>query len=607
MKHKSFMARFRTATLLAIVSSCLTATAARAQEGITLNYANADVRDVIRSLSAMLGLNVLIAEDVPSRRVTYATPAAVAIGELGGVLEAVLESEGLVLVSKGPVAQVMPAEKAPATGPVYIGKTLPSPRPVGLVTQIVPLEFISAEDGIALLSQLASPLARLEPVPRSNGILITDHASNVERYLELLAQLDIGSGGEAGLQTYVYRLKHATAAELANTLAQVYGVRVADVAPRARVEALSDRSLSSTLEGFRQRDIQALEMRRQNPVPVITMPSAAGPAAQAADSGIAGGAAGPDSRTTIVPDLATNALVIRTQPPNYPVLRKTIEGLDVRPAQVLLEVYVAEVRLDDATSYGINWSIFSTNTAGTESITGRLGAQRFSDEQLGNTQDFVLRAIRLTDDLDVRAVLRALATETDVSILSQPHVVALNNEEARILVGNQVPFTQSTRAGLDVVVDQTVQYRDVGIQLTVVPTINDDGYVTFRILQEVSALTTQTVDAALGAQVISTREAETSALVRNGQTVIIGGLIDEADEVVESGIPLLMDIPLLGYLFKSRTTQRTRTELAIFVTPYVILTDEDAAALTERARERIGGMEDLRPLVPDSTPPRREP
>lgn len=606
MKRKSCLARVPAAAWVVLALSCPMATAARAQEGITLNYANADVRDVIRSLSAMLGLNVLIGEDVPSRRVTYATPAAVAIGELGGVLEAVLESEGLVLVSKGPVAQVMLAEKAPATGPVYIGKTLPSPRPVGLVTQIVPLEFISAEDGIALLTQLASPLARLEPVPRSNGVLITDHASNVERYLELMTQLDVGSGGEAGLQTYVYRLRHATAAELANTLAQVYGVRVADVAPRARVEALSDRSLSSTLEGFRQRDYQALEMRRQNPVPVITMPSAAGPSMQTADSG-GGGSSELDSRTTIVPDLATNALVIRTQPPNYPILRQTIEGLDVRPAQVLLEVYVAEVRLDEATSYGINWSIFSTNTAGTESITGRLGAQRFSDQELGGTQDFVLRAIRLTDDLDVRAVLRALATETDVSILSQPHVVALNNEEARILVGNQVPFTQSTRAGLDVVVDQTVQYRDVGIQLTVVPTINDDGYVTFRILQEVSALTTQTVEAALGAQVISTREAETSALVRNGQTVIIGGLIDESDEVVESGIPLLMDIPLLGYLFKSRTTQRVRTELAIFVTPYVIMTDEDAAALTERARDRIGGMEDLRPLVPDSTPPPREP
>ncbi len=344
-------------------------------------------------------------------------------------------------------------------------------------------------------------------------------------------------------------------------------------------------------------------MRRATPLPVITAPSAAAPT-QEGEEAAAPGESGPGATTTIVPDQATNSLVIRTEPPNYPILRETIEELDIRPAQVLLEVHVAEVRLDDATQYGINWSIFSTNTAETESITGRLGAQRFTDEELQGAQDFVLRAIRLTDDLDVRAVIRALATEADVSILSQPHVVALNNEEARILVGSQVPFTQSTRTGLDVVVDQTVQYRDVGIQLTIIPTINDDGYVTFRILQEVSALTAQAVEAALGAQVISTREAETSALVRNGQTVIIGGLIDQSDEVVESGIPFLMDIPLLGYLFKSKTTQRVRTELAIFVTPYVILTDEDAEAVYQRARARLEGAQDL---LPDTTETPREP
>ncbi len=577
-----------------------------AQEGMSLNYANADVRDVIRSLTTVLGLNVLIAEDIPAKRVTYATPAPVPLHDLGGVLEAILESEGLVLINRGSVAQVTLADNAPATGPINFGKALPTPRPIGLVTQVIPLEYISSDEAIAVLEQLASPLARIEAVPRSNGILVTDHASNVARYLELLQQLDARAEGEAGRRTYVYRLKHATASELATTLAQVYGVTVAQVAPRPRVQALSDQSLSSTLEGFRRRDLEALDQRRSTPLPTITAPSASA-AQQGGDQPAAPEGAGPGSNTTIVPDQGTNSLVIRTEPPNYPILRETIEQLDVRPAQVLLEVHVAEVRLDDATKYGINWSLFATNAAETQSITGRLGAQRFTDEDLANTQDFVVRAIRLATDMDVRAVLRALATEADVRVLSQPHVLALNNEEARILVGSQVPFTQSTRTGLDVVVDQTVQYRDVGIQLTVMPTINDDGYVTFRILQEVSALTAQTVQAALGAQVISTREAETSAIVRNGQTIIIGGLIDQSDEVLESGVPILKDIPLLGYLFKSRSTQRIRTELAIFVTPYVVLTDEDADALTERARGRLDGLEGLEPLVPDSVPPRLEP
>ncbi len=238
---------FLAATAVAVGVLVLPTRSVVAQEGMTLNYANADVRDVIRSLTTVLGLNVLIAEDVPAKRVTYATPAPVPFNNLGGVLEAILESEGLVLINRGSVAQVTLAENAPATGPVHFGKELPTPRPVGLVTQVVPLEYISPDEGIAVLQQLASPLVRLEPVPRSNGILITDHASNVARYLELLQQLDARVDGEAGRRTYVYRLKHATAAELATTLAQVYGVTVAQVAPRQRVEALSDRSLSNTL------------------------------------------------------------------------------------------------------------------------------------------------------------------------------------------------------------------------------------------------------------------------------------------------------------------------------------------------------------------------
>ena len=566
------------------------------QEGTRLNYVNADISDVIRSLSAVIGINVLITEDVPSNSVTYSTPDPVSVNQLGSVLEAILESENLVLVRKGPVAQVLPSERAPATGPVSFGKELPVPQPLGLVTQIVPLEFISPGDGIAVLGQLASPLARIEPVPRSNSILITDHATNVARYLELLRELDTRSEGESGLRTYVYRLKHATASELSMTLAQVYGVQAIQAAPSPRASALGDRSLSNTLEGFRQREIQALEQRRTTPYPLTTSPFTTGDSATSAEvSGLVGS-------TTIVPELATNSLVIRTEPPNYPLLAETIEQLDVRPPQVLLEVAVAEVALDEATQYGINWSVFTDQAGSNLELTGRLGRQNFSDAELAGIDDLLLRAVRL-GDVDIRGVIRALASTSDLRVLSTPHIVALNNERARILVGSQVPFSQSTRAGLDVVVDRVIQYRDVGTQLTIIPTINQDGYVTFRILQEVSQLTTQTLEAALNAPVISTREAETSALVRNGQTIVIGGLIDEAEEQVESGVPLLKDIPLLGYLFKSRSTRKVRTELAIFVTPRVIMTDEDAATLLQEARERL---ENIPALEPDSNGGARE-
>src|SRR2546425_4712925 len=143
------------------------------------------------------------------------------------LFRSILESQGLVLVQAGPVAQVMPEANRPSTGPVRVGKDLPSPPPLGLVTQIVPLEFIRAEEGVTLLKQVASKSARLEVVPRSNAVLITDRGVNIARYLDLLRQLDVKTGGEEGLRTYVYPLKHASAVELASTLGQVFGAAVA--------------------------------------------------------------------------------------------------------------------------------------------------------------------------------------------------------------------------------------------------------------------------------------------------------------------------------------------------------------------------------------------
>ncbi|MEJ2546455.1 MAG: secretin N-terminal domain-containing protein [Gemmatimonadota bacterium] len=565
------------------------------QTGTRLNYVNADIRDVVRSLGAVLGINVLLSEDVASERVTYTTPEPVPFREVGAVLEAILESEGLVLVRRGPVAEVMPADMAPATGPVYVGKESETPPPLGLITQMVPLDNIGADEAQAILSQLVSPLTRLEAIPRSNSLLITDRGVNVVRYLELLEELDARPEGEGGLRTYVYRLRHANAPDLAATLGQIFGVTVASSPTSQRVEALSDRSLSSNLRGFRQREEQQLDQRRQLTAPLqlqLDLPT---------DSVGAGAATGGGEllgRTVIVPDRPTNSLVVRTSPPNYPLLQETIAALDIRPAQVLLEVLVAEIQLTEATSYGIRWSIFSEGDE--TNVLGRLG-RPLTEGEFNSIDDLLVEVTRL-NSVDVRAILTALATDGKVKVLSTPHILALNNEPARILVGSQVPFNQSTRTGLDVVIDQTVQYRDVGIQLTIVPTINDDGYVSFRVLQEVSQLTTQTIEAALSAPVILTREAETSALVQNAQTVVIGGLIDESSEVIESGVPVLKDIPIVGLLFKNKDTRDVRSELAIFVTPYIVYTDEDAQRLLERETQRLENREQIQEALPEPLP-----
>lgn len=596
--------RARLLWLLLALTGSLAAGAAAQQPGtVRINYVDADLRDVIRSLSASLGVNVVLTE-VPGRRITLQTPEPVPAAQVGAVLESVLESQGLVLVETGPIAQVMPEAKRPNTGPVRMGKELPTPPPLGIITQIVPLEYIRADEAVAFLTQTASKMTRIELVPRSNAVLITDRGVNVARYLDLLRQLDIKTGGESGMRTYVYPLKHASAVELASTLSQLFGAGgPAGPVDRTRVQALEDRSLSSELESFRRREIEALEQRRQTPIPTLTPPA---PRAPGDTVGRGPGAGGLVGQTTIIPDQATNALVIRTAPPNFPVLQETIEQLDVRPAQVLLEVLIAEVLLDRATQFGINWQLFTQELVtgdSTRGITAGFGPQIFGDSLLTGA-GLGLRVVSMAN-VSVRAIVQALASRSKVRVLSTPRVLALNNEEARILVGSEVPFNQSTRTGLDVIVDQTVQFRKVGTQLTVIPTVNKDGYVTFRILQEVSALTNQTIPSALNAPVIQTREAETSAIVKNGNTVIIGGLIGESHQVVQTGVPILEDLPLLGGLFRSRGTSRSRTELAIFLTPHVVLNDQQADSLLRGEREKFkGAKEAIDSVLAPPAPPK---
>src|SRR3989441_2230018 len=175
----------------------LLALALQQPQTIRVNYVNADLGDVIRSLATVLGVNVVLT-DVPSRRITFQTPEPVPAPQVGAVLEAILESQGLVIVQTGPVAQVMPEEKRPTTGPVRVGKELPTPPPLGLVTQIVPLDYIRAEEGITLLKQVASKTARVEIVSRSNAVLITDRGVHIARYLDLLRQLDVKTGAKQG-------------------------------------------------------------------------------------------------------------------------------------------------------------------------------------------------------------------------------------------------------------------------------------------------------------------------------------------------------------------------------------------------------------------------
>lgn len=359
---------------------------------------------------------------------------------------------------------------------------------------------------------------------------------------------------------YVHRLRHARAEVLVRTLRQIFGL-----------EPMAFETSGSTGRSLSQ------QLREQRSVPYVqgpqTQPRAPdeGPAAAPAQAGVL---LGLESAVDLVPDVVNNAVLALATPGDYAVVQAAIDQLDTRPLQVLIEVVIAEFLRDKTTDVGVSVSV--PLPEGQESgVTFELEGLSGGDLALG---------VLGIGDAKADVVLRTLAKKGSVNILSRPILLATNNQEARILVGDQRPFVQLFRSlpTDDAVRDQIVQYRDVGTRLLIRPTINADGYVTLSILQEVS---TATSEEQFGAPVIKTREAETELMLRDGQTAVLGGLIAELVESSNSGIPLLKDIPVLGLLFGTTHHRKVVQEILLLVTPRVIESDEEA----DRVRQQIEG------------------
>lgn len=359
-------------------------------------------------------------------------------------------------------------------------------------------------------------------------------------------------------ELHVIALQHARAADVASTVNALYGRGGGALDSPARVSTLADEL-------------------RSNLVP----PSGAATApALAQRSGSLSG------ELTIVADPRANALLVRANALDLALVREVVQALDVRPLQVLIEVLVAEVRRDR--SLGIN-----TETTLDPTTVGKVGTTIEGVLGSSGLGDFALKVMDI-GGMQIDATLRLAASRGNVRILTRPVLLATNNQLAEIVVGSQRPFVQVQRSlptdGASR--DQIVQYKDVGTKLTVRPTISADGSVQMEVTQEVS---TATAELAFDAPVISTRSVSTQLLVRDGQTVALGGLTDRVRESTRGGIPLLSAVPLIGGLFGSIKEQTFETELFVFLTPRVIRSDEDASRLTTPLKSRIDGGKEKEP------------
>lgn len=432
-----------------------------------------------------------------------------------------------------------------------IGQYLPKPVLVGPIQSMrVSLETPGPVDRSTLLSLLRGLVQaqNLEFVEDSSFYRVGPKVQQEQR------QAARATADSGPVQLFVIRLRHARASDVAATVNQLFG----GTGAFSGQSGLASGTLSDEL--------------RRNVVPPAGVSAPQPGQATAHQSSLVGS-------VTIVPDELTNSLLIRASQADYEVIKDAVDQLDIRPLQVLIEVLIVEARQDRSFSFGADLFVPPQGIGkGEATVDARTTG--------GGLGDVIIRLMHL-GHAQIDATLRAAASRGDVKIVSRPVLLASNNQEARFLVGSQRPFVQVSRSlPTDTPSrDQVIQYRDVGTKLTVRPTINQDDYVSLLIQQEINQATNEVQ---FDAPIISTREAVTQVLVKNGQTIVIGGLRDRQTDVTQGGVPILSGIPIIGGLFGHADRTTNQTELYLFLTPRILKTDADADSITVPRLQRSG-------------------
>ena len=574
----------------------------------TLNLKAADIAVLVQTVSEITGKSFIVDPRVEGR-VTVISSKPQSADEIYETFLSVLRVHGFAAVSAGSMIKIVPDAVAAQDGSVGNG----GGGPDALVTRLIPLKHVSADEVVKLLRPLAPQQATFTANPGSNSILISDRAGNVARLMELIARMDTATDAEVE----VIPLRHASAAEVARTLASLEGGGTPAPANGAKLIA-DERTNSVLLSGER-----AGRLRLRSLIAHLDTPLDGGENTQVVYLNYAkaeeiapildsvagtltrqGGEGDKSKSATIQAHSETNALIITAAPAVFRDLSAVIRQLDVRRAQVLVEAVIAEVTDDLADELGVQWQstnfdgergyIGGTNLPGSGGVGGIVNAMQNPLGTLGGSNGLNLGwiggRVEVPDGkggtmtlFQVGALVKALRGDGRANVLSNPSVVTLDNTEAQFKVVQEVPFltgqyTNTSTGGTSLPTNpfQTVERKDVGLILTVTPHINEGDAVRLEIKQEVSAI----ANAVSGAVDLITnkRELNTSVLVPDGGLLVLGGLKQEETRESKQGVPGLSRIPLLGHLFKNRSATHSKRNLMIFLRP-IILRD----AITEAA------------------------
>jgi general secretion pathway protein D len=603
--------KFHRAALLA----CALPFAAAAQQSaqITPNYKDADLGQVIEAVSQVTGKNFIVDPRVRAQ-VTMLSTSPMSPPAFYEAFLAILQVHGFMAVPSGNVIKILPdatARQVPSSDlPDRISATSDE-----VVTQVVQVRNVSAAQLVPILRPMMPQAAHLAAYPSTNMLIISDRAANVSRMVRIIQRIDRSGDGDFE----VVALEHASATEIVRVINSLASAQGADAAGAARIVA-DERTNSVIVSGEQSQRLRyrtliahldtpleaggdtqvrylryadaeklAAKLKEQSGAAI-----AAGGGATAAQAAAAPG--GVDKSVTIWAEPETNALVITAPPKTMTSLMQVIDRLDVRRAQVIIEAMLVEVSNDASRDLGVNWvvdgsgdnflvGLFNQPIAGT-SIADIARAIEDPSSVTSAPGGVTIGGGRVQDSgTNFAAILRALASNGDTNVVSMPSVITLDNEEAQIKVAQEVPFltgtfTNTGGAGGAVNPFQTIERKEVGNILKITPQITDEDTILLKIEQEASGIAAAAAQVSTTDLVTNKRTITTRVLVDDGGMIVLGGLIEDRLTESESRVPVLGKIPVIGALFRVRNTQKTKTNLMVFIRPRVLRTAEQAAIET---------------------------
>lgn len=584
-----------------------------------INLKEADIRSFVEQVSDITGYSFIVDPRVKGK-VTVVSTAEMTREEIYDMFQAVMRVHGFAAIHSGAVIKIVPTQGAKQDNVPLTTKRLDNEE---IVTRVISVQNTNAVELVPILRPMVPQYGHLAAVTSANALIISDHANNIQRIIDIVKRIDSAESEEVE----VVQLKYAWVGDVVDLLEQLTPVettnkskRSASGSSRVRVVA-EDRTNRLILRGEKSARARVKMLIEDLDKPadtsgatnVVYLRHANAEKVAEILRGIISGetqktnnqvrqpktAGTGEANVTIQADETLNALVIRAAPAEMSDLRDIIDQLDVRRAQVLIEAAIVEVTGEVGKAVGIQWG----------HADGKNGALGVNFSNVGNSLNAIIQAATSDSatttglangltigggttnsegNIEFGVILQALNNASNTNLLSTPSLVTLDNEEAEIVVGQNVPFVTGSQLGQNNDNPfQTIERKDVGLTLKVTPQINDGDVVRLKVEQETSAVV-QTAEGIQVTDVVTNKRAiNTTVLANDSEIIVLGGLMQDDVQSSESKVPLLGDIPFLGALFRSTNKSHVKRNLLVFLKPTIIRDKDKAAEISDRKYDKL--------------------